>query len=180
MRSVLIVRIGLCILVLVILLSAFPAAAAAQVTEGTGLPLFSSRTEKSFMAYRETDEIVPDRSEVAALLLGLLALGILGAGVEAVDRARDLRREQAALLQARIVDALLRDPRLTVLAVTATVQLPLWRRSPARIEIWGQVPTVELWQAVLRLAGEVTSRLWAVYRVHDRIAIVPSIEAYAT
>jgi len=179
MRSAYIARIGLVTVMIALVLGALTPIAVAQAEIITGLPVLPLRTHEGIASWLGTDATAIVQSEVAVLLLALLALGVLAAGAEAVDRVRDRRHEEAALLQARIVDALLRDPRLTVLAVAATVRLPLWRRSPATIEIWGQVPTVELWQAVLWVAGEVTSRLWAVYRLHDRIAIVPSIEAYA-
>jgi hypothetical protein len=180
MKSISLVRIGFWILLLAFFSSAVPAGAVVQSEDTPELLLLSFRPQLPNGLWSANHETAFVQSEMAILLLTLLAIGVLAVGVEAIDRARSRRREEAALLQARIVDGLLRDPRLTVLAVTATVQLPLWRRSPARIEIWGQVPTVELCQAVLQLAGEVTSRLWAAYRLHDRIAIVPSIAACAT
>ena len=51
------------------------------------------------------------QSEGVVLLLALLVLAVLVAGSEALDRVRDRRVDAAALLQARIANALLRDRR---------------------------------------------------------------------
>jgi hypothetical protein len=76
-------------------------------------------------------------------------------------------------LQAKISDALLRERRLASLPVTATLHFPVWWRSPAKIEIRGQVPTAELWQAVRHFAEQEASRSLAAFHIDDRIAVVP-------
>ncbi len=110
-------------------------------------------------------------AELKVILLSIGGL-ILGAGIKAIDLQRT-REEQAVRLQAQIADALLREGRLASLPVTATLHLPVWWRSPARIELRGQVPTAELWQAVRQVAEQEASRRLPGFHIDDRIAVVP-------
>ncbi len=114
----------------------------------------------------------------AELILILLSIGVLVlvAGAKAIDLKRK-REDDAVRLQAQISDALLRDRRLASLPVAATVQLPVWTGSPPRIEMCGQVPTAELWQAVRHVAEEEASRTLEAFHIDDRIAVVPSVRA---
>jgi hypothetical protein len=116
----------------------------------------------------------------AELIVILLSIGVLVlvAGTKAIHHKRK-REDEAVRLQAQISDALLRDPTLASLPVAPTVHFPVWRRSPARIEMYGQIPTAELRQAVLHVAEEEASRLLAAFHIHDRMAIVPSARARA-
>ena len=178
MRSAQIPRIGLLTLRMILLAPGAPAVAWAQTAstpERPLLPHIGSSVERWLGA--SGSGITPPQA--VALLLALLALAVVIVGSEVLDRARDRRDSEAALLQARIADALLRDRRVMVLAVAATVRLPLWRRSRATIELWGRVPTVEHWQAVLRVAGQVASQVLAAPHLLDRITIDPFMEAWA-
>jgi len=118
-----------------------------------------------------TPGIGESNAELALMLLSIAVL-VLVAGAKAIDLKRK-REDQAVRLQAQISDALLRERRLASLPVTATVHIPAWWRSPARIEMCGQVPTAELWQAVRHVAEQEASRTLAAFHIDDRIAVVP-------
>jgi hypothetical protein len=110
------------------------------------------------------------------LILASVVVLVLLAGAKAIDLKRK-RADEAVRLQAQIADALLRDRRLATLPVVATVHIPGWRGSPPRIEVCGQVPTAELWQAARRVAEQEASRSLAAFHLDDRIAVVPSMRA---
>ena len=112
------------------------------------------------------------------VLLGLTVLVLLAGIVKAIDLKRQ-RENRAVVLQAQIADALLRDRALVNLPVVATVHVPLWGRTPATVEMHGQVPTGGLRQAVLRVAAHEAARFLAAYHIQDRIAVVPSAGARA-
>ncbi len=115
----------------------------------------------------------------------VLALGIVGlilimvAATHAIDERRK-RAAEAICLQAQISDALRCERTLAKLPVTPTVHVPVWGRSPARIEMSGQVPTAELWQAVRHVAEQEASRTLDAFHIDDRIAVVPSVRARAS
>lgn len=108
------------------------------------------------------------------LMLILLSVSVVVflAGTKAVDLKRH-QAEEVVRLQAQIAQALLQERRLAGLPVTATVHIPVWWRSPMRIEMTGQVPTAELWQAAVRVAEQEASRTLAAFHIDDRIAVVP-------
>jgi uncharacterized integral membrane protein len=85
---------------------------------------------------------------VVAVVMGTLV--VLGIGVKLYDLKRK-REEDACALQARLSDAFLGDPSLVRLPVTASVHMPVWRRSPPVIEIMGTVPTPELRDTAVQL-----------------------------
>ncbi len=112
------------------------------------------------------------------MLLGLAVLVVLIGIVKAIDLKRQ-REDRAVVLQAQIADALLRDRALVNLSVVASVHVPLWQRTPATVEMHGQVPTGDLRQAVLRVAAQEAARFLVAYHIEDRIAVVPSAGARA-
>jgi len=112
------------------------------------------------------------------MLLSLAVLVLLVGIVKAIDLKRQ-GEDRAVVLQAQIADALLRDRALVNLPVAATVHVPLWRRTPATVEMHGQVPTSDLRQAVLRVAAQEAERLLTAYHIQDRIAVVPLAGARA-
>jgi len=72
---------------------------------------------------------------VAFGIVILLAIGTIG-------RLLDLRRrreDEALGLQSRVSDALMLEPGLSGLAVTASMHVPLWPRKPPTLEIVGRV-----------------------------------------
>lgn len=109
-----------------------------------------------------------------SVLLGVAVFVLLTVIAKAIDLKRQ-REDEAVQLQAQISDALLRDRALVSLPVTATVHVPLWRQTPATVEMHGQVPSVALRQAVLHVPAQEAARLLASYHIQDRIAIVTSM-----
>ena len=116
---------------------------------------------------------VPAGSEGGiGLTIGLL-VGFLVLIVVAV-RLFDLRRRresEAVHLQARISDALLREPGLFGLPVTPTAHVAFWRGSPARIELTGRVPDAATRDTILRLAREEAQRVRPDAEIEDRLVI---------
>jgi hypothetical protein len=108
------------------------------------------------------------------LVLGIAVVGLVIVLAKAIDLKRQ-RDEEGIQLQAQISDALLRDQTLVSLPVTATVHIPFWRRSPATVEVHGEVPTADLRQAALRIAAKEAARTLVTYYIQDRIMVVPSM-----
>src|SRR5438094_10085975 len=75
---------------------------------------------------------------VVASLLAVLV--VLGALIKMLDLKRK-RDGEAVVVQARISDAVLRDPRLFSLLITPTAHVPLWKGSPVTVEVGGHVPS---------------------------------------
>jgi hypothetical protein len=99
---------------------------------------------------------------------------IIGAGVRLYGQKR--KRETEALhLQARLSDALLRDPGLAGLVLTATVHAMTFKKAPPVVELSGQVPTREARERALNILRAETARLQTAVRIEDRVGIVPTI-----
>ncbi len=111
-------------------------------------------------------------------LLGIAGFVLVAIMAKVIDFKKK-RDAEAMRLQAQISDALLRDRMLVSSPVTALVHVPIWWRSPARIEICGDVPTPEHRQTVLYVTAQEASRLRSNFRIRDRITIVPSGTARA-
>jgi len=109
---------------------------------------------------------------LAVVLLMLLAIGVT---VKLFDRKRK-REEEAVSLQSLISDALLLDPSLARLPITAFADSSLWRRSPVVITITGTVPTPEQREAVMRLVVQALSRRHAFARPEDRLVVDPLMQ----
>jgi hypothetical protein len=109
----------------------------------------------------------------AAIVLVVGLLAIIGAGVALYDRKR--RRESEAVhLQAQASEALLRDPALFGLPVTATARIPYWSGTPAIVELAGQVPDEALHETAVRIAREAALHLRPDVQIEDRIGVVPA------
>jgi hypothetical protein len=113
-----------------------------------------------------------EASPIAMVLVILAVLVILGAGVKLYDLRRK-RESEAVQLQAQISDALLREQLLFGLPIMATARAPLWRRSPATIEVAGRVPTPQARETVLRIVRTEAGRIRSDFQIEDRLAIVP-------
>lgn len=110
---------------------------------------------------------------LAAIVLVVTAIVVIGGLVKILDLRR--RREaEAVQLQAQVADALLRDPQLFGLPVTATARVG-WRGSPAVLELAGQVPSVEAREAVLRVARDEAARIRPDVTIEERLAVVPAV-----
>ena len=81
-------------------------------------------------------------------------------------------------LQARISDALLLEPSLARLPITAFASGSPWRRSRMVIAIRGPVPTPELRAAVMRLVERELSNRQPGARAEDRLVIDPLMDKH--
>jgi len=104
---------------------------------------------------------------MAALAAAITAL------VSIMDRARK-RAEEAVHLQARIADALLAEPALTNVEITASARAPRWGDRLVTIDVRGEVPTPKLRDHALDVAIREATRSGLECRVVDRMAVVPA------
>jgi hypothetical protein len=109
---------------------------------------------------------------VVVVIVGLLVL--VGVAVKFYDLKRK-REAESVHLQAQVSDALLREQALFGLPVTPTAHVPLWKGTPATIEVSGQVPKPEAREAVLRIVKSEALRIRPDVEVEDRLAVVPSM-----
>lgn len=106
------------------------------------------------------------------LILGAAILAIVVLA-KLIDRWR-AREAEAVAIDSRLADALLRDPQVGNLALTPTIHIPLWRRSPVFIGVLGEAPTPELRDSALRLVRQEAGQLRPDVRVEDRIHVAPT------
>jgi hypothetical protein len=108
---------------------------------------------------------------VAAIVVGILV--ILAVSIKLHDTRR--RRESEAVhIQTRISDAMIQDPRFSGTFVVPTAEVPLWPRSPLTLVMAGEVPTPELREAAIRIAGAEAARFRDDVRVEDRLMVLPT------
>jgi hypothetical protein len=99
-------------------------------------------------------------------------LVIIGISVKLYDLRRR-RQSEAVWLQAQISDALLREQLLLGLPIMTTARAPLWRGSPATIEVAGQVPSPQARETALRIVRAEAGRIRPDFQIEDRLAVVP-------
>jgi hypothetical protein len=104
----------------------------------------------------------------------LAVLVVLGALIKMLDLKRK-RDSEAVVVQARLSDAVLRDPRLFSLPITPTAHVPLWKGTPVTVEVAGQVPSEDLREAAINLVEREASQLGPEVHVESRIGIVPTM-----
>lgn len=109
---------------------------------------------------------------VAVVLILLALLAIIAVGVKMYDLKQG-READAVHLQARISDALLRERQLTGRPITPTVRVPIWKGSPATIEVAGLVPSSEARETALRIVRTEAARTRSDFQIEDRLAIMP-------
>ena len=109
---------------------------------------------------------------VVASLLGVLV--VLGALIKMLDLKRK-RDGEAVVVQSRISDAVLRDPRLFSLPITPTAHVPLWKGTPVTVEVTGQAPSEDLRQAAIHLVEREASQLGPEVRIESKIGIEPTV-----
>ncbi|HKC98904.1 MAG TPA: hypothetical protein VKG20_12780 [Methylomirabilota bacterium] len=109
---------------------------------------------------------------VVASLLAVLV--VLGALIKMLDLKRK-RETEAVVVQARISDAVLRDPRLFSLPITPTAHVPLWKGTPVTVEVAGQVPSDDLREAAVGLIEREAAQMGSEVRVESRIGVVPTM-----
>ena len=113
-------------------------------------------------------------------MLGLLAVVLLVGGlalwglVWAVER-RHRRDAEEVRWQVALGDALGRDGRLAVLALTVTPRIPFWNGQPATVEIEGEVPTVGLREVALRVVREELRDLDAAAKMENRLIVAAPV-----
>jgi hypothetical protein len=106
---------------------------------------------------------------VAAVIVLLLVVGL---AVKLYDVKRK-REDEGAVLQARLSDAVLQDPRLSGMSVVATVHMPLWRGAPPVIELSGTVSRPDARETALELVARELKGAPAT--IEDRIVVDPLI-----
>jgi hypothetical protein len=104
----------------------------------------------------------------------LVILVVLGALIKMLDLKRK-RDGEAVIVQARLSDAVLRDPRLFSLPITPTAHVPLWKGSPVTVDLAGQVPSDDLRQAAIQLVEREASQLGPDVRIESRIGVAPTM-----
>ena len=109
---------------------------------------------------------------VVATVLAVLV--ILGALIKMLDLKRK-RDGEAIVVQARISDAVLRDPRLFSLPITPTAHVPLWKGSPVTVEVGGHVPSEDLREAAIHLVEREASQLGPDIRIESKIGVEPTM-----
>jgi hypothetical protein len=110
-----------------------------------------------------------DTRRIAALAAPALIVAVV---VKALDRRRK-RSEEAVQFQARIADAMLLDPALGRIAITATVTAPFQQHAPVTVEVRRQAPTPALRDAALSLVLREASVSGLPFRVEDRTTVSP-------
>ena len=117
----------------------------------------------------------------SAAILVLLVIGLLvliGIGVKLYDLKRK-REVEAVHLQARVSDALMREPDLINLAVTPTALVPWWSGTPARLEVAGRVPTPEMREQVLRMVEREAQQVRPDVTLVDRLQVGAAVHRAA-
>ncbi len=109
---------------------------------------------------------------IAIVVVVVALLVVIGVGVKLYDLKRK-REDEVMSLQSRISDALLLDPSLAGLPITAFASGSLWRRSRVVIAVRGPVPTPELRAAVMRLVERELSGREPGARAEDRMVVDP-------
>ena len=114
-------------------------------------------------------------SLVIAGVLVLLAIAVVG-------RLLDLRRrreDEALGLQSRVSDALMLEPGLSGLPVTANMHVPLWPRKPPTLEIVGRVPTPDQHELAARVAMRTLAERAEQVVVEDKVWVDPVMREHA-
>jgi hypothetical protein len=123
-----------------------------------------------------SDGAAQSGSLATAVIVGSLVavLVVLGALIKMLDLKRK-RDTEAVVVQARMSDAVLRDPRLFSLPITPTAHVPLWKGTPVTVEVAGQVPSDDLREAAIGLIEREAAQLGSEVRVESRIGVVPTM-----
>jgi hypothetical protein len=141
-------------------LAAWPKTGWAQGVVGPQVP--SSAPSEAIQSGAVTTAVV------VASLFGVVV--VLGALITMLDLKRK-RDGEAVVVQARISDAVLRDPRLFSLPITPTAHVPLWKGTPVTVEVTGHVPSDDLRRAVIHLVEREASQLGPEVRIESKIGI---------
>jgi len=140
--------------------------ATSVLAQGVVGPQASSSSSGAVQSGSVTTAVV-----VASLLAVLVVLGAL---IKMLDLKRK-RETEAVVVQARISDAVLRDPRLFSLPITPTAHVPLWKGTPVTVDVAGQVPSDDLRDAAVGLIEREAAQMGSEVRVESRIGVVPTM-----
>ena len=109
---------------------------------------------------------------LAFILIGMLVL--IGVGVKLYDLKRK-RDAEGVALQARVSDALMREPDVFSLAVTPTAQVPWWSGTPVRLELTGRVPSHEARDRIVHLVEREAQQIRPDVTLVDRMQVDAAI-----
>jgi hypothetical protein len=110
------------------------------------------------------------------IVIGMLVL--IGVGVKMYDLKRK-REAEGVALQARLSDALMREPNLFALAVTPTAHVPWWSGTPVRLDVAGRVPSPEVREQVLRLVESEARQIRPDVTIVDRLHVDAALSRVA-
>jgi hypothetical protein len=114
---------------------------------------------------------------VAGVGLGIVVLGLLIAwGVRRLE-ANERREREATRLQARIAEAISREPRLRMASMLPVVSVP--RRGPVIMELTGQVASASARDLVLETARREIARACGTGRRGRAFTVVNRLEIAA-
>lgn len=119
-------------------------------------------------------EMADSSTKVAIVFAGIILLLILGVAVKLYDLKRK-RDDEAVAIQARISEALMVDPSLAPLPITATVRLPFWQGSPVMIDLAGTVPWAGLRQVAADLTLREAQKSGKACRLQDLVTVDPAM-----
>jgi len=109
---------------------------------------------------------------IAIVVVVVALLVVIGVGVKLYDLKRK-REEEVMAVQAHLSDALLLDPSLAGLPITAFASGSLWQRSRVVVAVRGPVPTPEVRTAVMRLVERELASRRPGARAEDRLVVDP-------
>ena len=115
---------------------------------------------------------------VALVAIGIGVLLIIGI----IGRLLDLRRrreDEALGLQSRVSDALMLEPGLAGLAVTASMHVPLLPGKDPTLEITGRVPTPDQHELATRVAMRTLADRSAHVHIQDKVWVDPVMREHA-
>jgi heme/copper-type cytochrome/quinol oxidase subunit 2 len=111
-----------------------------------------------------------------AVMLGVLVL-VLASIVKIYD-ARRRRADSRMAIEARISDALMSEPGLTTMPVTASVVEPAFSGTP-RIVVKGSVPNPELHDAAISVVRREAQAHLEEAQIEDHVAVDPALARHA-
>jgi heme/copper-type cytochrome/quinol oxidase subunit 2 len=111
-----------------------------------------------------------------AVMLGVLVL-VLASIVKIYD-SRRRRADSRMAIEARISDALMSEPGLTTMPVTASVVEPAFSGTP-RIVVKGSVPNPELHDAAISVVRREAQSHLEEAEIEDRVHVDPALARHA-
>ena len=110
---------------------------------------------------------------LASLILAAVTVLLILAIGKALD-FRERREQERVHLEAQIGDAFLGHAAFVRSSVRPIVRIPFWRGTPARVEMVGEVPSMQLEQSALRIAAQAASRVRSDIALENHIVVQTS------